>query len=106
MRKFLLAALVILSASEALAQRPSTLSMSCSQAQSLVARRGAVVLSTGRYTYDRFVASGGYCLHGEYADNAWAPTRDASHCQLGYTCKTWPPPWLDDDTGRGGLFGD
>jgi hypothetical protein len=106
MRTFIVAALVLLSATEALA-RPSTLSMSCSQAQNLVARRGAVVLSTGRYTYDRFVAGAGYCLHGEYADSAWAPTRDTSHCPLGYTCKTWPPPWFDEDFGRGGfLFGD
>jgi hypothetical protein len=106
MRTLLVAALVVLSVTEALAQRPSTLSMSCSQAQSLVARRGAVVLSTGRHTYDRFVASGGYCLYGEYADAAWAPTSDTRHCPLGYTCKSWPPPWRDRDFGPGSLFSD
>lgn len=107
MRTFLVAAAVVLSVSPTFAQRPSTLGMSCRQAQSLVASRGAVVLSTGRHTYDRFVASGGFCLSGEYADAAWAPTRDTAHCPLGYTCKGWPPPWLDDDRGRGGfLFGD
>jgi hypothetical protein len=104
MRIVLAAALVALSAGPTFAERPSTLAMSCQQAQSLIAKRGAVVMSTGRHTYDRFVASEGFCLHGEYADTAWVPTRDASRCAIGYTCKTWPPPWLDDDFGRDGFF--
>ena len=74
--------------------RESTLSMSCRQATSLVASRGAVVLSTGRYTYDRFVASPGYCFAGEWGEPAWAPTRDGS-CRLGYICRSGDPPWQD-----------
>ena len=46
------------SLSQANAQaRPSTLGMSCGQAQYLVRSSGAIVLSTGGQTYDRFVAS-------------------------------------------------
>ncbi len=85
------AAIIVLSASLAEA-RSSTLGMSCNQAIALVASRGAIVLSTGRNTYDRFVAGDRFCLPGEYAYRAWAPTRDGN-CPVGYTCKT---PWQDD----------
>mgnify|MGYP000153176673 CR=1 FL=1 len=74
--------------------RESTLNMSCRQAASLVASRGAVVLSTGRYTYDRFVASPGFCFPGEWGEPAWAPTRDGN-CRLGYICRSGDPPWQD-----------
>jgi hypothetical protein len=33
--------------------RPSTLRMTCAQAQGLVASRGSIVLSTGPYTFNR-----------------------------------------------------
>jgi hypothetical protein len=74
--------------------RESTLSMSCRQAASLVASRGAVVLSTGRHTFDRFVATPGFCFAGEWGEPAWAPTRDGS-CRLGYICRSGDPPWED-----------
>lgn len=95
MRRLLSAALVLLSATASHAERPSTLAMTCRQAQALVASRGAVVLSTGTYTYDRFVAHGGYCALGEYADNGFAPTRDTRQCRVGYVCKSGEPPWED-----------
>ena len=87
----LTAALLVLSTIVAQA-RSSTLAMTCNQAIALVASRGAVVLSTGRHTYDRFVAGDGFCLPGEYAYRAWAPTRDGN-CPIGYTCRT---PWADE----------
>jgi hypothetical protein len=87
-----LAAAAAVSAAEA---RPSTLAMSCAEAAGLVAARGAVVLSTGRHTYDRFVAHAGYCQPDEYADRAFAPTR-SGQCRLGYVCRPGPPPWEDD----------
>ena len=89
-----IAALLLASLSAAEA-RQSTLSMSCGQAVAVVRSQGAVVLSTGRHTYDRFVASARFCMPNEYADTAWAPTRDG-RCQLGYVCKAGPPPWLED----------
>jgi hypothetical protein len=104
MRKLLVAILVLASTAAAVAQRPSTLSMSCRQAQSVVARAGAIVLSTGRNTYDRFVASDRYCLPGEYTYPATAPTNDTRQCPLGYTCSSIRPPWLDDFRD-GFLFG-
>ena len=87
-----LVAASLLAATSLAQARESTLNMSCRQATALVASRGAVVLSTGRHTYDRFVARPGFCLFGEYADRAWAPTRDG-RCVVGYTCKARPAPW-------------
>ncbi len=104
MRSLLVALLVISFATAAYAQRPSTLDMTCREARSVVARAGAIVFSTGRHTYDRFVASDRYCLPGEYAYPTSAPTSDARQCPLGYRCDSTPPIWREDRFG-GGLFG-
>jgi hypothetical protein len=93
--RFLLAVVSFLLAVSVAEARPSTLDMSCNQAQELVASRGAVVLSTGRYTFNRFVASHAYCLFGEHAERASAPTRDRRSCPLGYVCKSGSPFWMD-----------
>ncbi len=74
--------------SDALAQsRPSTLGMSCGQAQSFVRSRGAVVMTTGPHTYDRFVASRQFCTPDEDLEPTWAQTRDAAQCMVGYRCE-------------------
>jgi hypothetical protein len=84
--------------------RPSTLAMSCHQAQRMVASRGAVVMSTGAHTFNRFVADPGYCETAEWAHSATAPTKDTPECPMGYICNTAPPLWYDHD--HGGFFGD
>ncbi|HEY7384919.1 MAG TPA: hypothetical protein VH743_14725 [Beijerinckiaceae bacterium] len=72
----------------ALAQpRPSTLAMSCGQAASLVAAAGGIVLGTGGFTYDRFVAHRGFCLRSEHDEPAWVPTADTPQCFVGYRCR-------------------
>lgn len=74
--------------SEAMAQRrPSTLGMSCAQAQGLVRATGAIVLSTGPHTYDRFVANRRFCTPDEEEIPTWAPTRDTPQCMVGYRCE-------------------
>jgi hypothetical protein len=70
-------------------ERPSTLAMSCAQANRLVATRGAVVLSTGPYTYDRYVG-GNFCAINESTEPAWVPTADAAQCFIGYRCLVGP----------------
>jgi hypothetical protein len=77
-------------AATAASARPSTLSMTCREAQSIVASKGAVVMSTGPHTYARFVAIVGYCMTAEWGYPATAPTKDTPSCQLGYTCSTVP----------------
>lgn len=82
--------------------RPSTLTMSCHQAQRMVASRGAVVMTTGPHTYDRFVANPGFCEVAEWAHSATARTKDRQDCPMGYICNTAPPLWYDHDDD--GLF--
>jgi hypothetical protein len=79
----------------AMAARPSTLAMTCDQARGFVAAHGAVVLTTGPHTFERFVVHSGFCEWDEYADPAWAPTRDTHQCPVGYVCKYRPAPWED-----------
>jgi len=93
LRLFLTLVLAFLSCA-AMAARPSTLDMTCSQARNFVESRGAVVMTTGRFTFERFVAHAGHCMWDEYADWAWAPTRDDPQCRVGYFCRYRSP---DDD---------
>lgn len=87
MKRTILALAITLSATGAWAQvRPSTQSLRCGQAQALVLSRGAIVLNTGRSTYDRFVASQQFCMFGEVLEPVWAPTRDVPQCLVGYRC--------------------
>ena len=88
MRKLTVSVLVALLAGTSIAEaRPSTLDMNCGTAAATVARAGAVVLTTGPHTYDRFVATASFCLLGETAEPAIAPTTDSPQCQVGYVCK-------------------
>ena len=88
--------LIMLLTDAASAQRPSTLNMTCAQARGFVASSGGVVMSTGQHTFQRFVASPGYCALGEHAETGWAPTLDARRCRVGYYCELGTP-FQDDD---------
>ena len=66
--------------------RPSTTAMTCQQAAGLVYARGAIVLGTGGYTYDRFVRDRSFCQVTEALESAWVPTRDTPTCFVGYRC--------------------
>ena len=88
MRKLTPIVLAAIVASTQLAEaRPNTTTMSCAQAAATVARAGAIVLSTGKNTYDRFVATNAFCLPGETTEAGIAPTLDSPYCQIGYTCR-------------------
>jgi hypothetical protein len=72
----------------ALAQhRPAAQALTCGQAQALVAAEGAVVMSTGPYTYSRFVSSVAACLRGQTTEPAWTGTTDDPQCFVGYRCR-------------------
>ena len=69
--------------SPALAEaRPDARTMTCDQAWALIRERGAVVLTTGRYTYKRFVYHRGFCLYSERIGHEWIATRDTPECRL------------------------
>ena len=69
------------------AARPDARTMSCAQAQSLVRSRGAVVLSTGQHTYDRFVATAQFCSSDQVLERTWISTKGRARCDVGYICR-------------------
>ncbi len=92
MKQLVLAAALSALTSSAVAQpRPSTTSMGCNQAAGLVASRGAIVLGTGGYTYDRFVSDARFCLRSERTEPVWVPAADTPQCFVGYRCKEKDP---------------
>lgn len=77
--------------------RPDTRSMSCHQVRALVARRGAVVVNTGRHTFERIVRSARYCQPGQITENYWVPTRRGRSCLAGFRCREYEPRFRWDD---------
>ena len=87
MRLMMLTVALLLTATTALAQsRPSTLGMSCRTAAGLVASRGAIRLSTGPHTFDRYVRDRSFCELDENIEPRWEPTADMRQCFIGYRC--------------------
>ena len=94
MTRLILLLALLLPAGEAMAQvRASTVNRPCAASRQDVARSGAVVLGTGGYTYDRFVASRAFCERDEFAEPAWVPARDTPSCLVGYRCRASSPLW-------------
>jgi hypothetical protein len=85
-KTLLAAAAIALAATPAFA-RPDTRRMSCGQAQAYVRQAGAVIMSTGQYTYERFVSGMGYCGPLEETRLLTAPTLDNPRCRVGYICQ-------------------
>ncbi|MEM8552431.1 MAG: hypothetical protein AAGF45_08615 [Pseudomonadota bacterium] len=71
---------------EAASARPDTRQLSCAQAQDLVNERGAITLSTGDFTFARFVSGTAQCRPLGVARPEYAPTRDNRNCRL-FTCR-------------------
>lgn len=69
------------------AQRADTRSMTCAGAWAFVQSRGAVVISTGQYTYDRLVSQRRYCQMDEVLQRHFAQTADSPRCFVGYVCR-------------------
>ena len=66
--------------------RPDTRRLYCSEANRLVKQSGALVMSTGRFTFERIVASRGFCDGDEGIQRFFAPARDNRRCFVGYKC--------------------
>ncbi len=69
--------------------RINTTRLSCIKAKNVVQSHGTIVLSTGRYTYDRYVANHSYCETGDIAVRAYVRTRDRESCSIGFTCQPY-----------------
>jgi hypothetical protein len=88
MKRIVLVLSVLASASSVQAQtRPQTPGMTCDQARGIVFSRGAIVLGTGGFTYDRFVRDSSFCEINETTEPAVVPTRDTPQCPVGYRCR-------------------
>jgi hypothetical protein len=72
--------------------RPDTTRMSCAAARAMVVRNGAIVMSTGGHTFDRFVSNGSFCTPLEQTEPAFVPDRTGRSCFVGYTCEPVEPP--------------
>jgi hypothetical protein len=68
-----------------------TKTMRCGDAATLVARDGAVVLSSAPQVYDRYVRGVDLCLKPEFIERATVPTIDSARCVIGYRCNTEGP---------------
>ena len=75
--------------------RENTANMSCDEAAATVAKAGAIVLSTGVNTYERFVASVQFCLPRQTTEPGLAPTIDSRFCHVGSICRG--QDWFSDD---------
>ena len=83
-----LASSVIVFASDVAIARPDATKMSCAAARELVFQQGAVVMTTGKYTFARFVESQFHCQPvDEISRPAFVKTRDNPECWIGYTCE-------------------
>jgi hypothetical protein len=74
--------------------RPDTRAMSCPQVQATIQNAGAIVLTTGQHTYDRYVASRIYCEVPYTSRVATVQTLDGA-CQV-LRCGA---PLFDHDRG-------
>ena len=66
--------------------RPDTRTMSCAAVNQLVEREGAVVMSTGRHTFERFASSGRFCDRGERIEPRYVPAADTKQCIVNGVC--------------------
>lgn len=88
----LVATAAVLAATSAIAQgRPDSRAMTCNQVQTMIGDRGAVVLTTGRHTYDRYVRNRWQCFStAEVGVRAFITTRDTKSCQV-WRCEVVDP---------------
>lgn len=69
--------------------RPDARAMSCERVQAMIAERGAVVLTTGRHTYDRYVLDGRFCDMRKVARPMTITTKGGEACVV-FECRDEP----------------
>ena len=62
--------------------------LTCAQVQALIQHEGAIVLTTGQYTYERFIADHRFC--GGLLTRVRTPTRDNPSCRISFVCRPRP----------------
>jgi hypothetical protein len=74
--------LTAIQSSDAQSRRVDSRSRTCAQVQSLIDQHGAVLLSTGVHTFDRYVSNRNQCQHGEVLLREYVPTKDTGRCRV------------------------
>lgn len=69
--------------------RPDARKLTCDQVQELIWQRGAAVITTGRHTYERFVAARQFCDMPNVPLPTRITTRDTNRCEV-YSCQRDP----------------
>ncbi|WP_407520644.1 hypothetical protein [Methylobacterium oryzisoli] len=59
----------------------------CGQTLAAVNQRGAALVGTGPYTYERLVRDVGFCTIEQTTEPYFGPSADVGQCFLGYRCK-------------------
>ncbi|MTI44156.1 hypothetical protein JM93_04174 [Roseibium hamelinense] len=67
--------------------RPDLRQMTCAQAQQMVRQQGAVVFTTGQYTYSQFVSNLSYCDPRQQLFRQYGPTKDNPRCPVAFKCE-------------------
>ncbi|TWG64753.1 MULTISPECIES: hypothetical protein [unclassified Aminobacter] len=70
-------------------RRPDARKLTCQQVQDLIWQRGAAVITTGQYTYERFVSARGFCETPYVPRPRRISTRDTDRCEV-YACERDP----------------
>jgi hypothetical protein len=66
--------------------RPDARALTCDATRRLVDGAGAIVVTTGPYTFERFVASAQFCERRDTLIPMWIATRDQAQCPVGFRC--------------------
>jgi hypothetical protein len=90
MRRYLLLVALCSIATGPAEARTDVRRLTCTQAQALVREQGAAVLTTGQYTYERFVLDQRFCDGRKQTRPGRASTRDDPSCRIGYVCRPRP----------------
>lgn len=86
---------MLLATGSAMAQnRIDSRQLDCQSIQSLIAQRGAVVLTTGQHTYDRYVADRRFCFRPDVPQLTTIRTANAEQCPV-YRCGQPLGPFSD-----------
>ncbi|MHB2264633.1 hypothetical protein [Aliihoeflea sp. PC F10.4] len=82
----LLLAVALVATTPAMAQhRVDARQLDCESVQALIDDNGAVVLTTGQFTYDRYVVDGRFCYSPDVARYTTIPSADTNQCPV-YRC--------------------
>ncbi len=85
MLRFAAVVFALLAATPAFA-RPDARTMTCASLNALIAREGAVVVTTGDFTFERFVASFQFCDSQTMLKSAYQATADDRRCVVNSVC--------------------